>query len=340
MAKRNQQSVILDRKLQLDEASQQLRAEKDLAKARLRATTARDKAKFSIITPEIAIIPNPEVMSNQWYYNGFVISLEGKVAIVDPGPGFLFRFNRSGLDLGTVGAVILSHWHTDHAYDLAFCLEKLFKFNQLKLDLYLPFRGYSEELPAYFQQLIAKKVFSGQWKLSLIDEIKTAAEPNYLVMGRYPLEFAPLKHNTPTFGFKLHLSESVKLGYISDTGYTQSIRINDKTYTADSVPRKPLKQSPEMLTKEVRIKDFYAECDVLVTNINDISYNRHSRYHLSGWDLADILEGSKCKTLIIQHLSPFLDQIYLQAYAEFLSNAGLAAKNIHLPQVQLQKIEL
>jgi glyoxylase-like metal-dependent hydrolase (beta-lactamase superfamily II) len=50
---------------------------------------------------------------------GVLVRAGGRTVLVDLGPGTLSRLPRLGVDLGDVDVVLFTHFHTDHAADLA-----------------------------------------------------------------------------------------------------------------------------------------------------------------------------------------------------------------------------
>lgn len=50
---------------------------------------------------------------------GYLVEADGKSILIDLGPGVLRRAAACGLDLDTIDAVLLTHFHTDHCADLA-----------------------------------------------------------------------------------------------------------------------------------------------------------------------------------------------------------------------------
>lgn len=59
-------------------------------------------------------VPNPDR-----FPAGYLVETNGRRVLVDLGPGVLRRAAACGLDLDTIDAVLLTHYHTDHCADLA-----------------------------------------------------------------------------------------------------------------------------------------------------------------------------------------------------------------------------
>jgi hypothetical protein len=105
-----------------------------------------------------------------------------------------------------------------------------------------------------------------------------------------------------TFGFILEYHK-FKLGYISDTGYTKKFRTTtDQVYETGNGTYEG--DFSEILTKHIWIKEYFSQVDYLIANINDLLFTKHSKYHLTGFDLIDILKNSRVKQCIIQHRHP------------------------------------
>jgi hypothetical protein len=92
----------------------------------------------------------------------------------------------------------------------------------------------------------------------------------------------------------------VCVGYISDTGYAMSIQSTEGVFNAGE----PLQGEVQaILSKHDDLKQAYAQVCAIIAHLNDFSYNKHSKFHLSGYDLLDILQGSSAMQCYIAHLN-------------------------------------
>lgn len=307
-----------------------------------------------IILPQLFVVNSEETRAQSWLSNGFAIDVSGWMMIVDPGLDFYTRFAAAGLDLRRVGLVFISHWHSDHTLGLPAILERLVELKREKqafpLQLVMP-TGWEQELSAYQQGQIHKLAESGCLKLHVLGSnvseledqlnLEVGLSLNLNLNLNLKMEFLPLKHSTQfTFGFKLSAHGGTKLptlGYLSDTGYAVAL-----DHVADPKTWDPSKL-PNIAARHDYIRNFYRDTEVLISNINDLAYNRHSQYHLSGWDLADIIEGSKVRKLILQHLSPIAPDGSDQSryYRQFFEGVnGLGAQQIFCPKIESQEIAI
>lgn len=278
-------------KKEIIEISKRLRNNKDsLKKATLRKKFRR-QSNAIILPKHINEFSDDEYLGDKWLYNGFVLRINNSLVIVDPGVSFYSRFVSSGLNLGQVKALILSHKHLDHSNDLLVLLEMIAKYRSTKLEVYLPDDFYSE-LPEYCKKLIQEK----QIKVRLLKISNHRFNFNF---DKTKIEFIRLHHSTKyTYGFRMNIGNK-KISYLSDSGYSVLVKTDKGEYKPDKVSG----QVESIVKKHDYIKKFYSNSDCLIANINDLHFNRHSAFHLSGYDLLDLLENSNAKTLVLQHLA-------------------------------------
>lgn len=276
-----------------------IRKEKDKAKKDYQKGKIKEKVNTKnsqIIIPQI-IINNKvdkELLNDKWYFNGFVINLDGDLIIVDPGVDFYTRFILNGLKVNQIRAIIISHKHIDHIYSLPFLIEKCAR-NQSKItNIYLPKDAYKKEVTSYYKNILKK---NKNLKVNLIKgKLK-----NYFILNKYLLNFIRLKHSTKnTYGFKITFKDKI-IAYLPDTGFAKKIKTNKGIYLSESSKGNFLK----IIDSHQYIKDFYRNVNYAIININDLHYNRHSKFHLSGFDVLEIFKNSNLKKSILQHISPF-----------------------------------
>lgn len=279
-------------KKEIIEISKKIRNSKDLLKRATLRKKLRRQDDAIILPRQVIEFGDKEYLGDKWLYNGFILRINNSLVIVDPGVGFYSRLVTSGLSLGQVNALILSHKHLDHSNDLLVLLEMIAKYRNTKLEVYLPGDFYSE-LPEYYRKLIQEKKIkvrllksdNHKFDITFIDKIK--------------IEFMRLHHSIKyTYGFKINIGDK-KLSYLSDSGYSVLVKTDKGEYKPDKV----FGRVESIVGKHDYIKKFYSDSDYLIANINDLHFNRHSAFHLSGYDLLDLLKNSKIRTLILQHLA-------------------------------------
>lgn len=250
----------------------QIRNRKDVVKDQIKkGAVERGSSQNQVIIAPMMMKPTIEMKADQWYHQGFFIKAGEHIMVVDPGVGLFSRFNSTGLAANNITSVFVSHNHTDHVIDTAPFVEKLL-------------RNKSKEKWFYMHEDQATEVLSSYYHNKLQEDSNTT----YTIMNKeleVCLPFGKLKtialaHTIPCFGFKLYLEDKV-LGYVSDTG---------------------LSKNPDYQNFGPKIKDFYADVDTAVVNINDLEFNRHSPTHLAGWDVIELFKDSKLSKLIAHHL--------------------------------------
>lgn len=198
------------------------------------------KGQNCIVFPPLLLNFTQDVIADPWLSNGFLVENDGQLILVDPGMGFYDRFTYTGYLIADVNHVFVSHMHLDHYAGLLPFIDKLDKRKTpYTIDIKL-----KDEFTQYFSDKIK------QHKKNI-------------------LSTTPLIHGVENRGFILG-----KIGYISDTGYSENI------------------------------KNFFKNTEVCVVNINDVAKNRHSETHLWGAAVKKIFKNSKLKLLILTHINP------------------------------------
>lgn len=276
--------------------SRELRDKKDILKKQVKSGILPEgQSKFRVVVPKQFFESSLEFQSDQWYFNGFVIDCDGKLIIVDPGVDFYSRFTSAGLSEVNIRALIITHSHIDHISSAPVFLEKILRNKAHKVDIFISKDAYETKISQYYKDEI-KEAENIRIKLLKDDD----GDHLDTILGHIPIQFVRLFHSCPdTFGFKLNLG-SCNLGYISDTGYSIRVKTNNGIFNAAEVEGSFV----SIEEKHKHIREFFADIDVAVVNINDLDYNRHSKYHLSGWDVLDLFKGTHVKKLVLQHISP------------------------------------
>ena len=272
----------------------QLRRRKQQLREQIRAGMLhQDEPVNQLIIPKQIFNTSVDLESDKWMFNGFVVKIGDQLVVVDPGVSFFARFTAAGLSSLDVRALILTHWHTDHSGDLVMFIEKILRNKSQEIKLFLPKSGFASELPPYYREKLTQ---SKHIELNLLNESDSVSKFEFI--NHSQIEFVSLFHSiSDTFGFKINLDGRL-FGYVSDTGYAVEVKTDLGVYPPESV----IGKFEQIIKRHDYIKDFYSNVHSAVVNINDLQYDRHSKYHLSGWDVWDLFKDSALTQLILQHI--------------------------------------
>lgn len=273
-----------------------LKAKNDKLREKIKSGALSERRfKSRIIIPRQLFSPSLELEASMCYFNGFIINYHGDLMVVDPGVDFYARFTSTGLSAINIRAIVISHCHIDHLNSFPIFAEKMLRNKSRQIDLFCSRYAYETKVPEYLRESIEKSAHINLFLLS--DKSKNYS---FKTFGNHPIKFISLYHGDPdTLGFKIDLGKK-RVAYISDTGYAIKVKTTKGIYPPEAVEG----EFVSVLKKHQQIKNFFSDADLAVVNINDLAYNRHSKYHLSAWDVLDIFQGSRVKKLILQHLLP------------------------------------
>jgi len=280
----------------LIQVSKKIRSKKDALKVLVEkgGLVKKEDKGFRVVIPPLVHKSSLENKSDKWFFNGFIIDLYGDFLVVDPGVDFYSRFTKTGLDLMNVKTVIVTHGHTDHVASLPVLIEKLLRDKVTKRQFFIPETAFENGLSRYHQDKLKK---SKNIELILL---KGRKRRSLTLISKHKIEFIPLYHsNKQTFGFKIKHREGF-FGHVGDTGYSILIETNKGIYSPESTRG----EFERIVKRHKYLKDFYRECNIVAVNMNDLHYNRHSKYHLSGWDVRDLFSNTSVRKLVLLHLSP------------------------------------
>lgn len=282
----------------LIEYNQNTRQLKDEVKASVKSgklidDNAVDGAR--IVIPPVVADNSLEMRSDQWWFNGFLICKRDEIILVDPGVDFYTRFTKTGCSLFNIRTIVVTHGHTDHISSLPIFIEKLSRDKTNKVDVFISDFAYENELSGYM-----KKLLSNNEKFNLVKISDNSEQAEYKTQAGYEFNFVKLFHSIQdTFGFKVKIDGRI-VGYVSDTGYAIKVRTTKGVFNSEETEG----EFEEILEKHNHIRDFYSDVDVVVVNANDLQYNRHSKFHLGGWDMLDLFKESKLSTMVMHHIPP------------------------------------
>lgn len=260
-------------------------------------------AKYISPSPESSIefFPHPSffnsqiLLSTMWIFNGFVINLGKLRMLVDPAAELLSRVPSVESLMG-LNTLFISHSHVDHYAGAEIALELMrIPSKKKQIQIIASHRAFRDKVINNYHAGIIPGFGS-------IERITLRHKQPFKL---YDVSFTPIKlyHSiSGTFGFIIEYKD-IKIGYISDTGYTKVFKTTTGTaYKAGEGTYKG--DFAEILSKHAWIKKHFAQVDYLIANINDLLFNKHSQYHLTGFDLIDILKGSRVKQCFLQHIHP------------------------------------
>ncbi len=259
------------------------------------STSSRDNNV--LVFPAMAHIDTQVDWSFQWYANGFLLSTPTGNLLVDPGLDFYSRLTQSGYTINETSAIFISHKHVDHISELPILIDMLLRLGR-KLDLIMPQEAFNKVLPDYLREILSA---GSTINLILVSGKNQDISENISWLPLKSMCLVKLSHSArQTFGFKLKIGHQ-QLLYISDTGYAKLVKTDQGVFSSDATTGNFL----TIAAKRSYIKKFAASATLAVVNVNDLSYNRHSYTHLSGFDIVDIFQNSALQQLILQHVSPY-----------------------------------
>lgn len=238
---------------------------------------------------------NDLILSTKWLFNGFIIKAGELNMLVDPGAELLSRIHdiTSLLRLNTL---FISHSHIDHYSSAEVALEfmKLGNSNRTLCILGSSKVFRDKAISDYHLNLTSK--FTSTEIIQLKHNHKVQI---------FNSELIPVKlyHSIEgTFGFILNI-QNISIGYISDTGYTKTFQTSTgKTYSSGD--KEYQGDFEKIITKHNWIKKYFSKVDYLIANVHDLLFTSHSEFHMTGFDLIDILKKSAIKLCVIPNLHP------------------------------------
>jgi ribonuclease BN (tRNA processing enzyme) len=200
--------------------------------------------------------------------SGVLVEAGGRTLLLDIGSGVLQRMTQSGVDLTSIEHVFISHFHIDHCSDfLSFCQSLWLLGYDKILELYAPPRMKEWSRGIYdiaFPYLREK----------LLVEKRILKEDDVIHLGPVTISTAPTTHSTlESRAFKVeHDGKSV-------------------VYSSDTAPCR-------------EVIELASGVDILIHECNWLDGDRPKGVHTSPSELADIVEQSQPKKVVINHLAP------------------------------------
>lgn len=247
--------------------------------------------------------------------------------LVDPGAELLSRIKYPN-ELVKVNALFISHAHIDHYAGANVALDFMKLTEKQKKIKILAGKAVFDD------KNISDYYLSSKGNIN-VEKIELKENENYDLDG-YSLGTVILNHSIEsTFGFVLK-GNGTTIGYISDTGYTKKFKTTAGV-TSESGLNEYEGEFEEIVEKFDHIKNEFKKVDILIANINDLYFNKHSKYHMTGFDLIDILKGSKVRYCFIPNLFPVdLKNVnHAKKVADYISEKS-GVKTIAIPKEGLR----
>lgn len=317
------------KKLNIDSLSNEF---KEVREARKRYSIRLYEKSLQQISDENKVIffrypkylENKFILSTKWLFNGFILHVGKVKLLVDPGAELLSRVPKIEhlLDINTL---FISHAHIDHYAGANLAIELMTApLKQKKITILAS------------QDVIKRKVISdyhsGIEKGAGVIERIILKNGKSEILENITITPIALHHSIKdTYGFILKYKD-IRIGYISDTGYTKTfITSTEEVYEAGI--KEYNGTFTKIKTKFNYIKEHFANTDYLIVNVNDLLFTNHSRYHMTGFDLIDILSKSLVKKCFIINLHPvdLLNKDIAKKLAEYVTNkSGVPTNTISI----------
>jgi ribonuclease BN (tRNA processing enzyme) len=238
-----------------------------------------------------------------WLFNGFIAKYGKHVIAVDPGVGFVSRLIESNFSIPAINKLFVSHAHLDHYADANLMMDILIRAKK-PVKIIAPMGVFERKSISEFHS--GRLNLPSSWEVLHTSEVAQTGQ--ILKLGEQTnISFFKLHHGEECLGFTIHAPGHEKVSYISDTGYSKTIRADGKNVAIEDVLQ-PMVGG--IVSKHQDVKDAVKGSEVLVVNINGLQHVKNSKTHLSAIDLLDIVEGSAIRKIIIAHVSPIGDLGY------------------------------
>lgn len=258
---------------------------------------------------------DPIIRAQKWLYSGFVIVIGNAQILVDPGIEILSRLRLAGINPVNFTHIVITHDHIDHCNDYLVAAEAMsYKSRPLKGTLIAPQKIISQFNNSDFR---GKRDKGNVFNLVPIESINKNT-----LLEDCQLEVRPMRHHG-AYGFKLSSSKGV-IGYTSDTGYSKSFRTPGGIVETGS---KYLGEVNGVEDWHEDITKFFENTNTLVANHNDHNYTRHSKTHLTTFDIIHLALKINPQKIVITHQNPFpaLKNYQPRKIAEFIQKSTRVA---------------
>ncbi|KKQ83480.1 MAG: hypothetical protein UU01_C0024G0006 [Parcubacteria group bacterium GW2011_GWA2_40_37] len=230
-------------------------------------------------------------------WSGFYIKYNDLEMMVDPGINILERAERVGVNLALTNTLFISHGHIDHGHDANVVAEMVAYRENSVLHILMSERTQEEKVMSHFHSQSQDGT-----ELVLIDKMEEVDLGNNI-------KLKPIKvmHTiSGSFGFVLDLN-GLKIGYTGDTGFNTTYKTTDgkELSASEKIPDKKEIEEPGAFNE--KLKKVFSEVDLLVFNLHDVEFRKHTKhnlYHSTVSDAIEVLKKSKVKLCIFDHFNP------------------------------------
>ena len=190
------------------------------ARETLQQESLKSQSVDSIVFPAFSFKSSDAyVRAFPWKYNGFILHLGSSTMIVDPGVDFLSRCLFSNINLMKTNTLFVSHGHLDHYASASNMLEVMASEQKEKRIRFIASKEF------YKQRVMSNWHLNNErGGLSNVESLKATPYKKIVLNTNTQLIPIPLVHTIKgALGFII-LYKNLKIGYISDTGYTKTFR--------------------------------------------------------------------------------------------------------------------
>ena len=155
--------------------------------------------------------------------SGFLFADDPNFVLVDLGTGVLANLFRY-IDPAELTGIILTHLHADHVLDI-YPLRYYLQYGAAscrKIPVYAP-AGAADVLHGFNPGNDDSEFLKTAFEFYELDSIQTRCGSNCLTLGSMRFYFARTRHLVPTFGVLCETYDGKKIGYTSDTSYSQEL---------------------------------------------------------------------------------------------------------------------
>lgn len=249
-------------------------------------------------------------------WSGFYIKYNDLEMMVDPGINILERAERIGVNLARTNTLFISHGHIDHGHDSNLIAEMVTYRENSVLRILMSQHTEDEKIMSHYHS--ASKDGT---ELVLIDKMEEIDLGNGIKLK--PIEV--LHSIKGAFGFVLDLN-GLKIGYTGDTGFNATYKTIDgrEISTLEKITDKKEIEEPGAINE--KLKNIFGEVDLLVFNLHDVEFRKHTKhnlYHSTVSDAVEILRNSKVKFCFFEHFNPHgcLGVEYPQKVNQFIAES-------------------
>lgn len=211
--------------------------------------------------------------------SGYLFADDPTFVQVDLGTGVLSNLFRY-LDPQNLSAIILTHLHADHVldiYPLRYYLQYNHRENNEKIKVYAP-QGATEILHGFNPAKEERLFLEGVFEFRPIEE--------KLIIGSLAFRFRKAKHVIPTYSLVCETEDGKKIGYTSDTSYSDDL------------------------------VEFFKESDVLICEAAYQGKQGIENLHMSAYEAGLFAAKAGVKRLYLTHIWPELDPTVSKKEAE------------------------